>query len=190
LAGLQVFSTGGIGGVHLGAADTFDISADLTALGRLPLICVCAGAKAILDLPKTVEYIETIGLPIVGFQTDGFPAFYSRTSGLPVDIVVNSADEAADVAKLHWGTGISSAVLVCVPIPKDWEIPAVEVAQKTAEAIDLASRAGVRGKALTPFLLAQLERLSNGRTLVANRSLLINNARIAARIASSLSRRV
>ena len=185
-AGIQVFSTGGIGGIHRRVIESFDISADLTALARVPLIAVCAGAKAILDLPKTVEHLETLGVPIIGFETDEFPAFYSRTSGLPVDITVNSADEAARLAIRHWSLGLETAVLICAPIPKESELPAAEVERLIDEAIEMAGRAGVRGKALTPFLLSQLENLSMGRTLEANRALLLNNARIAARIASNL----
>src|SRR5215216_2631169 len=188
LAGLQVFSTGGIGGVHRGAGDSFDISADLTALAQVPLICVCAGAKAILDLPKTIEQLETLGVPVVGYRTDEFPAFYSRASRLPVDITVETPDEAAAVAAHHWQTGGQTAVLVCVPVPEEFDIPASEIEQATEQATRLAHAQGVRGKALTPFLLSHMERLTGGRTLNANRALLVNNARVAARIAASLSR--
>jgi pseudouridine-5'-phosphate glycosidase len=188
LAGLKVFSTGGIGGVHRGASETFDVSADLTALARWPLICVCAGAKAILDLPKTVEQLETLGVPIVGYRTDEFPAFYSRASGLGVDIAADTADEAAAMAMNHWQSGGASAVLVCVPVPEEFAMPAAEAERAVAEAVAMADRAGIRGKALTPFLLAQMKELTAGHTLDANRALLINNATIAARIAVSLSR--
>jgi pseudouridylate synthase len=187
LAGIKVFATGGIGGVHRGASESFDISADLTALAQISLICVCAGAKAILDLPKTVEYLETLGVPIVGFQTAEFPAFYSRTSGLGVDITADSADEVADVAKKHWQSGSPSAVLVCVPIPEEFEIPARDIEQSVEEAMKLAEQQGIRGKAVTPFLLEKLKELTEGRTLAANRALLINNARVAAQIAVSLA---
>jgi pseudouridine-5'-phosphate glycosidase len=186
LAGLRVFSTGGIGGVHRGASDSFDISADLTALARLPLICVCAGAKAILDLPKTVEQLETLGVPIVGYRTGEFPAFYSRTSGLPVDVSVETPDEAAEFAAHHWRTGGQTAVLVCVPVPEEFDLAASEVERATEEATRMALGQGIRGKALTPFLLSQLERLTGGATLNANRALLVNNARVAALVAASL----
>jgi pseudouridine-5'-phosphate glycosidase len=188
LAGLQVFSTGGIGGVHRGASDSFDISADLTALARLPLICVCAGAKAILDLPKTVEHLETLGVPIIGYRTEEFPAFYSRASGLAVDVSAETADQAAEVAAHHWRTGGRTAVLVCVPVPEEFEIPASEIESATEQASRMAVDQGIRGKAVTPFLLSQMERLTGGKTLQANRALLVNNARVAAQIAISLSR--
>jgi pseudouridylate synthase len=190
LAGLRVFSTGGIGGVHRGAADSFDISADLTALSRVPMVCVSAGAKAILDLPKTLEQLETLGVPVVGYRTSEFPAFYSRQSGLAVDITVQSPDEAAQVAARHWQTGGKTAVLVCVPVPEQFQLPAEEVERATEKAVRLADRCGVRGKALTPFLLAQLKELTCGATLAANRALLINNAEVAARISVRLAQMV
>jgi pseudouridine-5'-phosphate glycosidase len=186
LAGLKVFATGGIGGVHRGASETFDVSADLTALARLPLVCVCAGAKAILDLPKTVEYLETLGVPVVGYRTNQFPAFYSRESGLNVDITVDSPEEAAEVASNHWRTGGTSAVLVCAPVPEQHAMAHEEVDRAVEEAIMQAKRRRVRGKATTPFLLARLKELTEGHTLAANRALLVNNAEIAARIAVQL----
>jgi len=186
--GLKVFATGGIGGVHRGVADSFDISTDLTVLGRIPLICVCAGAKAILDLPKTVEQLETLGIPILGYRTEEFPAFYSRSSGLPVDITVESPEEAAEIASRHWRCGITSAVLVCVPVPAEFELPAAEIERAIEQAVEAASLAAVRGKKLTPFLLAQMERITAGRTLQTNRALLINNASVAAKIAKSLNK--
>ena len=188
LAGLQVFSTGGVGGVHRGASDSFDVSADLTALAQIPLVCVCAGAKAILDLPKTVEQLETLGVPIVGYRTKEFPAFYSRSSGLSVDIDVQTPDEAAEVALHHWRTGTQTALLVCVPVPEEFEIPAPEIERATEQATRMAVDEAIRGKALTPFLLSRMERLTEGRTLNANRALLVNNAQVAAQIAVSLSR--
>ncbi|HEY9232538.1 MAG TPA: pseudouridine-5'-phosphate glycosidase [Blastocatellia bacterium] len=186
LAGVRVFATGGIGGVHRGASDTFDVSADLTALGCLPLVCVCAGAKAILDLPKTVEVLEPLGVPIVGYRTKAFPAFYSRESGLNVDVMVNSPEEAAEVAAIHWRTGGATAVLVCAPVPADYALPPAAAERAVARAIALAEEQGIRGKALTPFLLAQMKELTGGQTLTANRALLVNNAAIAAQIAVSL----
>jgi pseudouridine-5'-phosphate glycosidase len=187
-AGIRVFSTGGIGGVHRGAAESFDVSADLIALGNTPLICVCAGGKAILDLPKTVEYLETLGVPILGYRTDELPAFYSRGSGLPVDAKVDTPKEAAAIAELHWRIGSSSAVLVCVPVPAEFEIPYAEVEIAIDQALVQAQKQGIRGKALTPFLLSELEKLTGGKTLEANRALLVNNASIAAGIAANLSR--
>lgn len=187
-ARIRVFSTGGIGGVHRGAVDSFDISADLTALGNTPVICVCAGAKAILDLPKTVEYLETLGVPILGYRTEEFPAFYSRSSGLAVDATVETSEEAANIAELHWRNGSGTAVLVCVPVPVDSEISPADIAAAIDEATARARQQAIRGKAVTPFLLSELEKLTDGRTLESNRALLINNASIAASIASSLER--
>jgi pseudouridylate synthase len=186
LAKVRVFSTGGIGGVHRDATSSFDISADLTALATIPMVCVSAGAKAILDLPGTIEYLETLGVPVVGYQTDEFPAFYSRASGLRVDVVVDSPDEAAAVAMAHWGTGGTTAILLCVPIPAENEIPGGEINRLVEEALTEVRRDGIRGKAVTPFVLSQMAKLSGGRTLAANRALLVNNARIAGRIAAGL----
>ena len=187
LASVKVFSTGGIGGVHRGAADTFDVSADLTALASTPVVCVSAGAKAILDLPKTIEQLETLGVPVVGYRTDEFPAFYSRRSGLGLDIAVESAEEAARLAMLHWATGSRTAVLVCAPVPEEFEMSRDEVDRALDEALRECARARVRGKAITPFLLSQMERATGGKTLDANRALLVNNAAIAAQIARSLA---
>jgi pseudouridine-5'-phosphate glycosidase len=187
IAGLKVFATGGIGGAHRGASESFDISTDLTALAQIPIVCVCAGAKAILDLPKTIEQLETLGVPVVGFQTENFPAFYSRSSGLPVDIVVQSADEAATLAKYHWQTGSTSAVLVCVPVPEEFEMTNHEVESATQEATRLAETRGIRGKAVTPFLLSQMKEITAGKSLQTNCALLVNNASIAAQIAVSLA---
>jgi pseudouridine-5'-phosphate glycosidase len=188
LAGIRVFSTGGIGGVHRGANESFDVSADLTALSRFPLLCVCAGAKAILDLPKTLEYLETLGVPVVGMGTDELPAFYSRASGLSLDVRVESPEEAARLALDHWDCEGRGAVLVCAPIPEEYELPAREVEQAISQAISRAHAEGIRGKAITPFLLSEMERLTQGRTLRANRALLINNAAVAGRIAVALAR--
>ena len=189
-AGIRVFSTGGIGGVHRGVAESLDISADLTALGNTPLICVCAGAKAILDLPKTLEYLETLGVPVVGYRTEEFPAFYSRSSGLAVDLAVETPDAAAGLAERHWLLGARTAVLVCAPVPGEFEIAASTIAVALDEAMATAARDGVRGKAVTPFLLAEMEKLTGGKTVETNRALLANNATVAASIAESLSRGV
>ncbi|HKY05889.1 MAG TPA: pseudouridine-5'-phosphate glycosidase [Blastocatellia bacterium] len=188
LAGLRVFSTGGIGGVHRGAAESLDISADLTALARYPLVCVSAGAKAVLDLAKTLEKLETLGVPVIGFRTREFPAFYSRKSGLGLDLVVESAEEAARIAACHWQTGSTTAVVIAVPVPEEFELPFDQVERACLVALEEAAREGVRGKAITPFLLSRLEKLTHGDTLEANRALLINNASVAAEIALSLAR--
>jgi pseudouridylate synthase len=187
-ARISVFATGGIGGVHRGASETFDVSADLIALGSIPVACVCAGPKAILDLPKTAEYLETLGVPVIGFQTDELPAFYSRSSRVPVDTRVESAEEAASVASNHWRSGGKTGVLICVPVPPEFEIPAEEVARSIERALVMAEEANVRGKKLTPFLLSKLEELTEGVSLRTNRALLINNAGVAAKVALSIPR--
>jgi pseudouridylate synthase len=186
--GIRVFSTGGIGGVHRGAVESFDISADLTALGTTPLLCVCAGAKTVLDLPRTVECLETLGVPILGYRTEEFPSFYSRVSGLAVDVMVETPDEAAVLAECHWRVGMGTAVLVCVPVPDEFKISIADVERACVEAIAAADRKAIRGKALTPFLLSQIKELIGGDSLSANRALLANNAEVAARVAVSLSK--
>lgn len=187
-AGLRVFATGGIGGVHRGAAESFDVSADLTALSRFPLVVVCAGAKAILDLPKTLETLETLGVPVVGFGTDELPAFYSRSSGLRLELRADTPAQVAALARAHWALGNASAVLVTVPVPAEDEVPADEVAAAIDEALSEAARQNIAGKAVTPFLLSRVAERTAGRALRANLSLLKNNARIAAEIACALAR--
>jgi pseudouridine-5'-phosphate glycosidase len=187
-AGIRVFSTGGIGGVHQGADKSLDISADLTALGHTPVICVCAGAKAILDLPKTLEYLETLGVPVIGYGTDEFPAFYSRRSGLGLDLRIETPEEAAELADYHWRMGSRTAVLVCAPVPVEHEIPIAEVTAATEEAMMQAGAVDeVRGKAVTPFLLSAMEKLTGGKSLSANRALLVHNAEVGALIARARS---
>ncbi|HXF39111.1 MAG TPA: pseudouridine-5'-phosphate glycosidase [Blastocatellia bacterium] len=187
-AGIRVFSTGGIGGVHRGAADSFDVSADLTALGNTPIVCVCAGAKAILDLPKTIEYLETLGVPVIGYSARELPAFYSRKSGIALELSVERPEDAVATALHHWEMNNATAVLVCVPIPAEFEIPVREIDGAIEQAIAKAGREGIHGKGVTPFLLSEMTILTNGRTLEANRALLINNAEAAARIAACFSR--
>ncbi len=187
-AGLRVFATGGIGGVHRGAGESFDISADLTALARFPLITVCAGAKAILDLPKTMEALETLGVPVVGYQTDELPAFYSRMSGIALDLHADTPVQVAMLARTHWELGNTSAVLVVNPIPPADEIPAHEIADVIEEALTAAQEQNILGKAVTPFLLARIAEKTQGRSLQANLALLKNNARLAAQIACELMR--
>lgn len=187
-AGLRVFATGGIGGVHRGASESFDISADLTALARFPLITVCAGAKAILDLPKTMEALETLGVPVVGYQTDELPAFYSRTSGIALDLRADTPAQVAMLARTHWELGNTSAILVVNPIPPADEIPAHEIADVIEEALTAAQEQNILGKAVTPFLLARIAEKTQGRSLQANLALLKNNARLAAEIACELMR--
>ena len=185
-AGIHVFATGGIGGVHRGAAASFDISADLTALARYPLVVVCAGAKAILDLPKTLEALETLGVPVVGYGTDELPAFYSRASGLRLELRADAPAEVAALARTHWQYGGAGAVLVVAPVPVEDEIPAHEISGLIDDALAAATQQQISGKAVTPFLLAQLAERSGGRSLRANMSLLRHNARLAGEIACAL----
>ncbi|HKQ72108.1 MAG TPA: pseudouridine-5'-phosphate glycosidase [Blastocatellia bacterium] len=185
LAGLKVFATGGIGGVHRGGAGSFDISADLTALARYPVITVCAGAKAILDLPKTFEVLETLGVPVIGYQTDELPAFYSRSSGLKLEMRADSAEQVAKMALAHWRLGFSTGVLVTVPAEE--EIPAREIEDVIEEALETAAREGVTGRNVTPFLLSRIAEKTAGRALGVNIALLKNNARIAGAISVALA---
>ncbi|MGH9767904.1 MAG: pseudouridine-5'-phosphate glycosidase [Blastocatellia bacterium] len=187
LAGVKVFATGGIGGVHRGAPDSFDISADLTALSRYPVITVCAGAKAILDLPKTMEVLETLGVPVIGYQTDELPAFYSRSSGLKLDLRADSPERVAKTALAHWGMGFSTGVLIVAPVPAEDEVPANEIKDVIDEALEAAAREVVAGKAVTPFLLSRIAAKTEGRALRANIALLKYNARIAGEIAVALA---
>ena len=182
-AGIQVFATGGIGGIQRGAP--FDISADLPQLGRSKLVVVCAGAKAILDLPATREYLETQGVPVIGYQTDEFPAFYTAHSGLKVDFAVDSPEQAAQIARQAWAAGLSSAVLLVVPPPEE-TISASEIETAIQEALDQAQQAGVHGAETTPFLLNRVSELTAGRSKLANLALLKNNARVAAQVAVAL----
>lgn len=187
MAGIKVFATGGIGGVHRGASDNFDISADLNALARYPVVTVCAGAKAILDLPKTLEVLETLGVPVVGYQTNELPAFYSRSSGLKLDLRADSPEEVAAIASQHWQLGFSTSILVVAPVPVEDEVPAEEIKNEIEEALAAAIQQGVSGKAVTPFLLSRIAVKTNGRTLPANIALLKNNAGIAGQIACAFA---
>mgnify|MGYP001120970316 CR=1 FL=1 len=184
LAGLKVFATGGIGGVHRDAP--FDVSTDLIGLSRTPLVVVCAGAKAILDIPATLELLETYGVPVIGFQTGDFPAFYSRSSGLPVSARADTPEQVAQIAQAHWGLGLNSAVLVCVPPPEEVALPTEAVAGAINQALAEAQAAGIHGQAVTPFLLQRVGELTHGSSLRTNLSLLRNNARVAAQIAQHL----
>ena len=185
-AGIRVFATGGIGGVHRGHPE--DISADLPVLASTPLIVVCAGAKSILDLPRTLEYLETWGVPVLGWQTDEFPAFYSRTSGLPVDQRVDTAEQVVDVFQAQRALRLPQGLLVAAPLPVADEIPAAEIEPLIAQAVAEADAQGVTGRAITPFILARMVALSDARTKHANESLLVNNARVAAHIACAVAR--
>jgi pseudouridine-5'-phosphate glycosidase len=185
LAGIRVFATGGIGGVHRGAQASFDISADLQELARSSVAVVCAGAKAVLDLRLTLEYLETHGVPVIGFRTDRLPAFWSRDSGLPVDA---RADTPADVARLmhaKWSLGLEGGIVVANPIPERYELPRERVERAIEEALDDAQAQGVTGKAVTPFLLDRVNASTGGDSLEANVALVRNNAVVAAKIAAA-----
>lgn len=190
-AGLRVFATGGIGGVHrtAGGQPSTDISADLPELARTPVIVVCAGAKAILDLPATLEWLETHGVPVVGYQTDEFPAFYSRSSGLQLEARADSPEAVAALARALWDSGLGGGMLVTVPCPAEAARPAEEMERAIALAVPEAEARGLRGKALTPFLLSRIAELTHGASKAANLALLQNNARVAALIAVALARR-
>jgi pseudouridine-5'-phosphate glycosidase len=185
LAGIKVFATGGIGGVHRNAP--FDVSADLPELARSPLVVVCAGAKAILDLPATLEYLETMGVAVLGYQTDEFPAFYSRESGLPVPARADSPAEIAAIARAHWNLGLESAILVVQPPPEAVALPLAQMEAIIAQALDEAYAAHIHGAEVTPFLLSRVSQLSSGASLQANLALLENNARLAAQVAAALA---
>ena len=184
-AGIKVFATGGIGGVH--DIETLDISTDLQALADTPMIVVCAGAKAILDLPATLEYLETMGVPVIGYGTDEFPAFTSRKSGLPVSLRLDSPQDVVEFAKTHWELGLQSAVLVCQPLSSEEEIPPEKIDGAIQQARREARTQGIHGQPLTPFLLARLSELTRGESLKANLRLLLNNARLAAWIACAFT---
>ena len=184
-AGIKVFATGGIGGVHRGSLP--DISADLPELARTPIVVVCSGAKIILDLPATREWLETNGITVVGYQCDEMPAFYSRRSGLNVDVTADSSREVAQLVRAQRELQIDRALLVTVPVPAEFELPSAAVTEVLEEALGAAERQGVTGRELTPFLLARMSELSEGATLRANIALLENNARIGAEIAKALA---
>jgi len=183
--GIQVIATGGIGGVHRDAP--FDISADLPELARSPVVVVCAGAKAILDLSATLETLETMGVPVIGYRTNEFPAFYSRSSGLSVSTRADSPEEVARIAQTHWKMGLKSALLVAVPPPEEVALPMGDVAGVIDQALAEASAAGIRGQAVTPFLLGRVSELTGRASLKANLGLLYNNARVAAEIAVAMA---
>jgi pseudouridine-5'-phosphate glycosidase len=185
--GIRVFATGGIGGVHrtLGEASgiNHDVSADLPTLAQTPIIVVCAGAKAILDLPATLEYLETFAVPVVGYGTDEFPAFYSTSSGLPVSSRADTPGEVASIARAHWELGMPGAVLVVQPPPQELAMPIEAVDGAIEQALHEAGKRGLRGQVITPFLLERVAELTHGTSLQANLGLLRNNARLAAQIA-------
>ena len=187
--GIRVFATGGIGGVHKEAR--FDVSTDLQALASIPIIVVCAGAKSILDLPATLEYLETMGVPVVGYGTDKFPEFFSLGSNHSVSIQLDTPREVIKFANTHWELGMKSAVLVCQPIPVDYSIPSNEIIdvldQVSKEVSKLQSEHKIKGQEVTPYELRRVNELTNGRSLQANLELLLNNARLAAHLARELA---
>jgi pseudouridine-5'-phosphate glycosidase len=184
-AGIRVFATGGIGGVHRGAERTMDISADLLELARTPVAVVCAGAKSILDLPLTLEYLETHGVPVLGYRTDTLPAFFCRDSGLQLDARLDSAADIAAVMRAQWSAGLGGGLLVCNPIPEAHALPKATVDAAIDTALAEAAQQGITGKAVTPFLLARVNALTGGDSLAANIALVLDNARLAAAIAGA-----
>lgn len=183
MAGIRVFATGGIGGVHRGVEETLDISADLEELGKSNVAVVCAGVKSILDIPRTLEYLETKGVPVIGYQTDTLPAFYARSSGCAADYRIDNAADIADVMQAKQNMALSGGMLIGVPIPLEHALPEDEIDTVIAEAITQMNRQGIRGKDTTPYLLGSIVERTGGRSLEANIQLMLNNARVAAEIA-------
>jgi pseudouridylate synthase len=185
-AGIAVFATGGIGGVHRGAADSFDISADLLELAETPVTVVCAGAKAILDLPKTLEVLETHGVPVIAYGQDAFPAFWSRDSGLAAPLRMDTPTAIARAHRMRAQLGLPGGQIIANPIPAEAEIPRATIIPVIEAALTYATRDGISAKAVTPFLLQRIYQLTEGRSLAANIALVLNNARLAAAIAAAL----
>jgi pseudouridylate synthase len=187
LAGIEVFVTGGIGGVHRGASSSFDISADLQELAQTSVAVVCAGAKSILDLPLTLEYLETHGVPVISIGQENFAAFFSRDSGLKADVRMDSAENQARFIRTKWQLGMQGGVVVSNPVPIDNEIPAQEINAIITQALQDASAQGIEGKSTTPFLLKRINELTQGKSLVTNIALVKNNARVGAQLAVALA---
>ena len=188
LAGIKVFVTGGIGGVHRGAEKTFDISADLQELARTNVAVVCAGAKAILDLGLTLEYLETFGVPVVGFKTQEFPAFFTRTSGFNVDYKVDDEMALAKAIRTKWDLGLDGGIVVANPIPKEYEMNHIIINQAIEDALKEAEIKGIKGKEVTPFLLEKVKEITEGESLKSNVELVYNNARVGANLAIELEK--
>jgi pseudouridylate synthase len=183
-AGIRIFATGGIGGVHRGAGATFDISADLQELAQTNVAVICGGAKSILDIGLTLEYLETHGVPVVGYKTADFPAFFTRKSGFPVDYSVNTEKELATMLQTKWAIApLAGGVIVANPVPHEYEADAKMIDKAIKKALDYASEQGIKGKAITPFLLAEIERRTEGASLRTNIQLILNNAALAGRLA-------
>jgi pseudouridylate synthase len=188
LGGIKMFATGGIGGVHRGAPATFDISADLDELAKTDVAVVCAGAKAILDLPLTLEYLETRGVPVVGFGTEELPAFYTRESGLNVDYRIDNEADLARALDIKWKLGLSGGVVIANPIPEEFSMDPVHIDRTITQALDEMNAQGVKGKESTPFLLARIAELTGGDSLDSNIKLVYNNAQVASRAAVELAK--
>ncbi|HLO95569.1 MAG TPA: pseudouridine-5'-phosphate glycosidase [Burkholderiaceae bacterium] len=188
LAGIQVFVTGGIGGVHRGAETSFDISADLQELARSSVAVVCAGAKSILDLPLTLEYLETHGVPVLSIGQDNFAAFYTPDSGLKADFRIDEPAEQARFLRAKWGLGLAGGVVISNPVPAEAAMPREEIERITAQALQEAQAQGIQGKAVTPYLLARIKELTGGRSLATNIALVRHNAQAGARLALALLR--
>ena len=188
MAGIKVFATGGIGGVHRGAETTMDISADLEELAQTPVMVICAGAKSILDLGLTLEYLETKGVPVIGYGTEELPAFYTRQSGFKVDYRLDTPEELAAAFKAKLDMGLKGGMLVTNPIPEEYSMPADVINKAIDQAIDESVKAGIHGKETTPFLLAKVKELTGGDSLASNIQLVLNNARLAAKTAAALAK--
>jgi pseudouridine-5'-phosphate glycosidase len=189
MTGIPIFATGGIGGVHRGASETFDISADLTELAITPVTVVCAGAKSILDIPKTLEVLETRGVPVLGYRTRAFPAFFTRDSGEPLDFSCDTPEELAAIIATHRALGFQSGILVANPIPEADALDAADLDERITRALADAEALGVSRKEVTPYLLGRVLELTEGRSLEANVALIRNNAALAARLAAALAAR-
>ncbi|MCB5559124.1 pseudouridine-5'-phosphate glycosidase [Anaerosalibacter bizertensis] len=188
MAGIKVFVTGGIGGVHRGAEESFDISADLQELAKTSVAVVCAGAKSILDIGLTLEYLETFGVPVVGFKTDEFPAFFTRKSGFGVDYNVDSEEELAKAIKTKWALGLDGGIVVANPIPEEYEMDIDIINKAIAEALSEAEEKGIKGKKVTPFLLENVKEKTGGNSLESNIRLVYNNALVGANLAIELEK--
>ena len=188
LAGIKIFATGGIGGVHRGAETTMDISADLQELANTNVAVVCAGAKSILDLGLTLEYLETNGVPVLGNQTKELPAFYTRKSGFELDYAINSPAEFANILKSKWDLGLNGGVVIANPIPEEYSMDYDVISKAINEAVEEAEKLGIHGKQTTPFLLDKIQKITAGKSLEANIQLVFNNVRLATQIATELSK--
>lgn len=186
LSGIRIFATGGIGGVHRGAQETFDISADLQELANTDVAVVCAGAKSILDLGLTLEYLETLGVPVIGYRTDELPAFYTRRSGFKVDYSLETPEEIANMLKVKWELKLKGGVIIANPIPKEYEMDYDIINKAIEDALKEAKDKGIKGKETTPFLLAKVKDITGGKSLESNIQLVFNNAKLAAQIASNM----